>query len=87
MPQTLYIRISLRMCSEMNLFIWSRSNDRRRFITDVSIFALAVAIPISFQLPFGAISVSWKWIYIRGISIIIQLHVAEASPEGTYKVV
>ena len=44
------------MCSEMNPFIWSRSNDRRRFITDVGIFALAFAFPL--LLPLGAIAVS-----------------------------
>jgi len=53
---------------------------------DVGIFALAVVFPFPLRLPFGAIAVSGKWIYIRGISIMIQLHVAEASPEGTYKV-
>jgi len=86
-PQTLYIRMSPRMCSEMNPFIRSWSNDRRRFITDVGIFALAVAFPFSFWLPFDLIAVSWKWMYIRGISSMIQLHLAKASPEGTYKVV
>jgi len=53
-------------------------------MTDVGIFALAFPIPL--QLPFGAITVSWKRIYIQRVSIMIQLHVAEGSPEGTYKV-
>jgi hypothetical protein len=32
------------------------SNDRRRFITDVGIFALAVPFPFPLRLPFGAIT-------------------------------
>jgi len=75
------------MSPEMNPFIRSRSDDRRWFITHVGIFALAVAFHFSLQLPFSAIAVSWKEIYIRGISIMIQLQVAEASPERMYKVV
>jgi len=71
MPQALYIRMSPRMCSEMNPFIRSQSKDSRRFITNVGIFALAFPFPL--QLPFGAIAVSWKWIYIWNISIMIQL--------------
>jgi len=73
------------MCSEMKPCIRSRSNDKCQFITDVGIFALAFPFPL--LLPFGAIAVSWKWIYIRNIIIMIQLHVAEGSPEGKYKVV
>jgi hypothetical protein len=42
----------------MNPYIWSRFNDSHRFITDVGIFALAVAFPFPFWLPFGAIAVS-----------------------------
>jgi len=84
-PQTLYIHICRQMGSEMNLFIRSQSNNRRWFITNVGISTLA--FPFSFWLPFVAIAVSWKWIYIWSISIIIQLHVAEGSQEGKYKVV
>jgi len=86
-PQTLYIDMSPRMCSGMNPFIHSWSNDSHGLFTDVGIFAVAVAVPCPFQLPSGAIAASWKWIYIRGISIMIQLKVAEGSPEGTYRVV
>jgi len=86
-PQTVYIRMSPQMCSEMNSIIWSQSNNRCWFINHVGIFALAVAFPSPWRLPFGDIAVSWKWIYIRGITIMIRLHVSEASPEGTYKVV
>ena len=46
------------MCSEMNSFIRSRSNDRCQFITDVGIVALAVAFPLPLQLPFVAITAS-----------------------------
>jgi len=75
------------MCSAMNPFIRAQSNDRCQFITDVVIFALAVALPFPLWLPFGAIAASWKGIHIRGISIMMQLHVAEGSPERMYKVV
>ena len=81
-PQTLYIHMSPWMCSEMNPFIRSQSNDRHWFITDVSIISLAFPFPL--LLPFGAIAVSWKWIYIQNVSIMIQLHVAEGSPEGKW---
>jgi len=41
-------------------------------------------------LPFGAahwcLAASWKWIYIRGFSIMIQWKVEEDSPEGMNKV-
>jgi len=74
------------MRSEMNLCIQFQSNDRRQFITDVSIFAVAVAFPFPLQLPFGAIAVSWEWIYIRGFSIMRQLHVAARGPERTYNI-
>jgi len=84
-PQTFYIRMSPRFCLVMHPFIRSRSSDRLWFITHVGIFALAVAFPFTLQLPFGAIAVSWKSIYIRGISIIIQLHAAKPNPEGPYK--
>jgi hypothetical protein len=47
-------------------------------------FDLAVAIPISLRLRFEAIAVSWKGIDIRGISIMMQLHVAEARPKEMY---
>ena len=66
-PQTLYIRMSPRMYSKMNPVIWSQSNDKRRFITDVGMFALA--FPIALLLPFGAIAVSWQWIYIQNLRI------------------
>jgi hypothetical protein len=56
MPQTLYIRMSPQTCSEMNPIIRSLSNDKRRVITDVGIFALAFPCPL--LLPFGAIAVS-----------------------------
>jgi hypothetical protein len=62
--------------------IRSQSNDNLQFITDVGIFALAFPVPL--LLPFGAIAVSWKWIYIRNVSIMIQLHVAERSPDGKW---
>jgi len=75
------------MCSNMNPYIQSKSNDRCQFLTDVGIFALVVAFPFTLWLPFGAIAVSWKLIYIRNITIMIQLHVVEASPDGMYNVV
>ena len=74
------------MSTEMNSCEWSRSYTRRCLITDVGMFARAVAFPFRLGLLFGAIAVSWKWIYIRGISIMIQSHVTEGSPEGTFKV-
>ena len=58
MLQTLYIRMSPRMGSGMNLFIQFRSNNWHRFITDVGIFTLAVAFPIPLRLPFDAIAAS-----------------------------
>jgi hypothetical protein len=58
MLQTLYIRMSRRMCYEMNPFIWSLFNDRLRFITDVGIFTLPVALPFPLGLPFGPITAS-----------------------------
>jgi hypothetical protein len=71
----------------MNSFILFWSNDRRQFITDDGSFALADASHFPLQLPFGAIAVSQKWIYIWAISIMVQLHIVEASPAETYKVV
>jgi len=65
----------------MNPFIRSRSNNRREFITDVGIFALV--FPFSLLLPFPAIAVSWKWIYIRNVSIMIQLQRKGAQREST----
>jgi len=59
MPQTLYIRMSPRMWFEMNPCIPSRSNNKCRFITDVGIFALAVAFPNPLWVPFGAVAGSW----------------------------
>jgi hypothetical protein len=56
--QTLYILMSPHMRSEMNPFIRFRTNYWCRFITDVGIFALAVAFPFPVLLPFGAIAVS-----------------------------
>jgi len=76
--------MSPRMISEMNPGIRSQSNDRCQFITDVGISALAFRFP--FQLLFDDIAVSWKWIYIQSVSIMIQLHVAEATAEGKYTV-
>ena len=58
--QRLSIRMSPGMCSEINRYIRSRSNVRRQFITDVSIFALAVAITFPLLLAFGDIAGSWK---------------------------
>jgi len=81
------MHMSPRICCEMNQVIQSRFEARRRIIIYGGIFALVVAFPCPLQLPIGAISGSWKWIYIRGISIIIQLHVAEGSPQGKYEVV
>ena len=71
----------------MNSFTRSQLNDRRQFITDLGIFALSGAFPFPLWLHFGSIAVSWKLIYIRGIGIMIQLHVVAKSPEQTYKVV
>jgi len=87
MPQTVYVRMSPQMCFEMNPLIRSCCNDSYQFLTNVDIFALPVALHFPLRLPFGAIAVSQKWIYIRGIGFMIQLDEAEASPEGTYKVV
>jgi len=42
----------------MNPSIRSLSKDRRRVITDVGIVGLAVAFPVSLQVPFGAITAS-----------------------------
>jgi len=56
MPQTLYIRMGPLMRSEMNPSIRTRFNNKRRFITNVGIFALAFPFPL--LLPFGAIAVS-----------------------------
>jgi len=81
----MYIRMSPRMYSELYPCILPRSNDKRRYITNVGIFALAFPFPL--LLPFGDIAVSWKWIYIRNISIITQLHVVEGSPEEKLEVV
>jgi hypothetical protein len=58
MPQTLYICMSQRICSEMNAFIRFESNDRRRFISNVGIFAIAVAFSFSPKLSFGALTMS-----------------------------
>jgi len=44
------------MRSEMKTVIRSRSEDRCRFMTDVG--NVALALPIPFRLPFGAIAVS-----------------------------
>ena len=75
------------MCSGMNPLISSLSSDRCRFITDVGVFVLAVAFRCPLQLRFGAVAESLKLIYIRGISTMIQLHLAEACPKGMYNVV
>ena len=83
--QTFYIRMSPQMCSEMTLFLQSRSNHRHRFMTDVGSFGPSFRFPL--WMPFGVMAVSWKWIYIRSISIMIQLHIAEGNPERMYKVV
>jgi hypothetical protein len=44
------------MFSEMDPLIRSRFNAKRRFMTDVGIFALSVAFHFPLQLPFGAIA-------------------------------
>jgi hypothetical protein len=75
------------MCSEMNPLTQSRSNDTGQYITEVGMFAIAVGFSFPLRLPVCAIPVSRKLIYIQDIRIIIQLHVAEARREGTYKVV
>jgi hypothetical protein len=49
------MRMSPRMCSEMNPVIPSRSKDKRLFITDLVIFALAFPFPL--LLLYGAIAV------------------------------
>jgi hypothetical protein len=46
------------MCSEINLLIWSQSNDIHQHITGVAIFAIAVVFPVPLQQPFGAIAAS-----------------------------
>jgi hypothetical protein len=79
--------MSPRMYCEIKICICSWSNVQLQFITHVSICAIAVACPNPVQLPVGAIAVSWKSSYICGISIMILLHLAQGSPEGTYKVV
>jgi hypothetical protein len=56
-------------------------------MADVGVFAQAVANPFHLLLPSGTIDVSSKLIYIGRVSIMIQLNVAEASPEGMYTVV
>jgi len=71
----------------MNLCIWSQYSDRLWFMTDVGIFPISVVFRFPLWLPFGAIAVSCKWIYNQDISVMIQLRVAEGSPEGMYKVV
>jgi len=83
---TYYICMSRPINCKINNCIQSQWNNRRQFITDVGIFTLAVAILVPLQLAFGAIAVSWKSIYIRGVSIMLQLHIAKESTEGTYKV-
>jgi len=68
--------------SKMNPLIRFWSEDKRQFITDVVILALAFPSPL--RLLFGAIAVSWKQIYMQNVSIMIQFHVAEGSPAGKY---
>jgi len=80
-PQTLYILMSPRMGSEINPVIQSRSNDCRWFIPDVVIFALAFPFPL--LVHFGAIAVSWKWIYTQNVSILIYVYQKEAQMEST----
>jgi len=77
-PQTWYV--CQWICSEMNPWKQSQYNNRCWFSTDEGIFALAVAYPFSMLLPNGHMAVIWKWIYIRGVTIMIQLHVVEDSP-------
>jgi len=72
--------------SEMNPCIRSQSNDRRRIITDVGIFARAVAFQIGLQLPFSAFALSWKRIYIGGIGMMIHIHVTQQCLERTAEV-
>jgi len=83
----LYIRMSPQLFFEMNTTIQSHTNNRCRFITVPGIVALAVAFQFPLCLLFNAFAGCWKWIYIQGISIVIQLHVPDGSPDGTYKVV
>jgi len=85
MPRTLCILLSPCLRSRMNSCIQSRFNDMCWLITDVTIFALVVSFPVHLRLPFGGNAVSWEVIYNQGISIMIQLHVVEWSPERTYK--
>jgi hypothetical protein len=59
--------------------MWFRCSDRRQFITDVGIFALALAFSSPLRLPFGANAVSCKRIHSGCGSIVIQLDVAEGS--------
>jgi len=86
-PQPWYIRMSPQILSEMNPFIRSRSNDRSQFIIDVGIFTLILGFCFPLRLPISAIAPSWKSIFIRGVSIMIQLYVAVGSTEWMYKVV
>jgi hypothetical protein len=79
-PNTLNIRMSPRMSSDINPFIRSPSNNRRQVITDVGIFALAVAFPFLLRIPSSAIVASWKWIYIQGICNIYKVEHSERKP-------
>jgi len=78
--RSLYIHMSPRMCSEMIPFTLSRFNERHRFMTDVGIFVLT--FPAGLLLPFNATAVRWNWIYIRNVSILIELHVEDGSQDG-----
>jgi len=71
----------------MNPIIWSPFNDKGQFVTDLGFVALAIDFPLRLVLPFVAIAASWKGIYIKGLSIMIQFTAAEGRPEGKYKVV
>jgi len=73
------------MCSKTNPCTLSLTNSGRRFITDGGIFALVFLFLL--YLPIGDIAVSWKWIYMWCITIVILLQVVEKSPEEKYKVV
>jgi len=66
MPQLLYINMGPQMCTEMNPFIWSGSNDRCRFITIVGICALAVELHILVSAGDGDV------LYIRRQRCLVQ---------------
>jgi len=65
----------------MNPFIRSSSNIRCPFLTYVSIVSLAFPFPL--LLPIGAIAVSWQWIYIQNVSIMIKSYQKEAEMESS----